>query len=70
MPLKPDHEDYPLMCFLKDYFNYDLLQKAGFWRNGERRTDYHAQSKRICNFFCLNSVFDYATMPPFIKHRK
>lgn len=47
-----------LKRFIKEFFDFGTLRKAGFFTK-EMRNDYYAQAERICKFFGLNTVFEY-----------
>lgn len=49
-----------LRRFLKEFFDYPTLRKAGFFTK-EMRHDYYAQAERLCVFFGFESVFEYAS---------
>lgn len=48
-----------LKCFLKDNFDFSGLKKSGFFPKEMKHTDYEGQAKKICEYFGLESIFDY-----------
>lgn len=47
-----------LKRFIKEFFDFTSLRKAGFFTK-EMRNDYYAQAERICIFFGFDNVFEY-----------
>lgn len=48
-----------LRIYLKDHFDFSTLKKAGFFPKEMKHNDYEGQAKRICEWFGLESIFDY-----------
>lgn len=44
--------------FMKEFFHFPSLRKAGFF-TPEMRGDYYAQAERICVLFSYKSIFEY-----------
>jgi hypothetical protein len=57
---KPLSKEKLLKKFMKEFFNFNELQKAGFFTK-EMKNDYPAQAERICHFFGYKSVFEYGS---------
>jgi hypothetical protein len=51
-----------LKNFIEEFFDYNELQKVGFWK-GISKTDYKAQAERICKYFGLNTIYEYGAEP-------
>ena len=51
-----------LKNFIEEFFDYDELQKVGFWK-GITKTDYKAQAERICKYFGLKTIYEYGAKP-------
>ena len=47
-----------LKGFIKEFFDFTSLRKAGFFTK-EMKNDYYAQAERICKFFGLNNIYEY-----------
>lgn len=50
--------DGVLERFMKEFFPYSELKKAGFFTK-EMKGNYKAQAKRICDYFGYDSVYEY-----------
>lgn len=50
--------DKLLESFMKEFFHYPTLRKAGFFTK-EMRGDYKAQAERVCQFFGYKTVYEY-----------
>lgn len=53
-----DEKDRVLERFMKEFFHYPTLRKAGFFTK-EMRGDYKAQAKRVCDHFGYKTVYEY-----------
>ena len=54
------YEDKELLKnFLKDQFDFKELKKIGFYKKEIKATDYQAQADRICQYFGLETVYQY-----------
>ena len=51
-----------LKNFIEEFFDYNGLQKVGFWK-GISKTDYKAQAERICKYFGLKTIYEYGAEP-------
>jgi len=51
-------KDKVLERFMKEFFHYPTLLKAGFFTK-EMKGDYEAQAKRVCEFFGYETVYEY-----------
>ena len=51
-----------LKNFIEEFFDYDELQKVGFWK-GISKTDYKAQAERICKYFGFKTIYEYGAQP-------
>ncbi len=49
-----------LKKFMKEHFSFTPLRKVGFFTK-EMKNDYEAQAKKICEFFGLESVYEYGS---------
>lgn len=49
-----------LRRFMKEFFPYGLLRKAGFFTK-EMRGDYYAQAERACKWMGLKSIYEYGS---------
>ena len=49
-----------LKRFMKEFFPFGPLKKAGFF-TAEMKNDYYAQAKRVCVFFRYKTVFEYGS---------
>lgn len=47
-----------LVKFIKENFPFNDLKKVGFFTK-EMKGDYNAQSKRVCEYFGYESVYEY-----------
>lgn len=56
--LSDKEKDKVLERFMKEFFPYRPLKKAGFFTK-EMRGDYKAQAKRVCDFFGYETVYEY-----------
>jgi len=45
--------------FLKENFDFKELKKIGFYARNIKEKDYQKQIDRICQFFSLDSIFQY-----------
>jgi hypothetical protein len=43
---------------MKEHFHYPSMEKAGFFTK-EMKGNYEAQSKRVCDFFGFETVYEY-----------
>jgi len=55
-------KDELLKNFIEEFFDYDELQKVGFWK-GISKTDYKSQAERICKYFGLKTIYEYGAEP-------
>lgn len=46
--------------FMKEFFDFDDLQKSGFFTK-EMKNDYQAQAKRVCDYFGYKTVYEYGS---------
>jgi len=53
--------DGVLERFMKEFFPYPELKKAGFFTK-EMKSDYPAQAKRVCDFFGFETVYEYGAI--------
>lgn len=53
-------KDEVLKNFMKEFFPYTELRKAGFFTK-EMKGDYKAQAERVCHFFGYKTVFEYGS---------
>ena len=51
-------KDEVLKRFMREFFPFSPLQKAGFFTK-EMKGDYKSQSKRVCDFFGYETVYEY-----------
>jgi len=51
-------KDMVLQRFMKEFFPFAPLRKAGFFTK-EMRGDYEAQAKRVCEYFGYKTVYEY-----------
>lgn len=51
-------KDMVLQRFMKEFFPFAPLRKAGFFTK-EMRNDYEAQAKRVCERFGYKTVYEY-----------
>lgn len=51
-------KDEVLEKFMKEFFDFNALCKAGFFKK-EMRKDYKAQAERVCKFFGFKTVYEY-----------
>jgi hypothetical protein len=56
------NQDQLLKSFIEEFFDYDALQKVGFW-NGISKDNYQAQAERICQYFGLKTIYEYGAEP-------
>ena len=52
------NSDKVLENFMKEFFPFGPLKKAGFFTK-EMRGDYKAQSERVCKYFGYKSIYEY-----------
>lgn len=60
MKIPYDHPDKVLERFMKEFFPFGPLRKAGFFTK-EMKGDYKAQAARVCQFFGYKTVYEYGT---------
>ena len=48
-----------LKKFLEEFFDFEELKKTGFYNTTIKKTDYEAQSDRICKFFGYKTVYEF-----------
>ena len=48
--------------YLKDNFDFKELKSVKFFDDTISETDYEKQINRICEYFEINSIFDYETI--------
>jgi len=58
LELTQKEKDKVLERFMKEFFPYGPLQKAGFFTK-EMRGDYKAQAARVCQWFGFKTVYEY-----------
>lgn len=51
--------DKVLKAYMKQHFDFSTLKKVGFYPKDMKHTDYEGQAKRVCEFFGLESIYDY-----------
>lgn len=51
-------EDQLLKDFMREFFPFNDLVKAGFFTK-EMRGDYKTQAERVCKFFGYKTVYEY-----------
>lgn len=51
-----------LKTFIEEFFDYDELQKAGFWK-GIKKNECELQAERIRTFFGLKTIYEYRVEP-------
>mgnify|MGYP001547740347 FL=1 len=49
-----------LKRFMKEFFPYSILRKAGLFTK-EMRGDYYAQAVRVCNQMGLSTIYEYGS---------
>lgn len=54
--------DNKLKDFMEEHFSFSDLKKSGFFPKEMKFNDYEGQAKRVCDFFELDSVYDYANI--------
>lgn len=47
-----------LKRFMKEFFPFSPLRKAGFFKP-EMKGDYYAQAEKVCKWFGFKTVFEY-----------
>lgn len=52
-------KDEVLKNFMLEFFDFDVLKKAGFYGKHIKRKDYKAQAERVCQWFGYKTVFEY-----------
>lgn len=57
-PAKGGKDPELLKRFMKEFFPYSELRKAGFFTK-EMSGDYYAQAVRVCNRMGLGSIYEY-----------
>ena len=57
-----DDNEKLLKNFIEEFFDYDELQKVGFWGRISK-TDYKKQAERICKYFGLKTIYEYGSEP-------
>lgn len=50
--------DHLLKEYMLEHFNFRSLKRIGFYKD-VKASDYTEQAKRVCEFFGLESVFEY-----------
>lgn len=54
----------PIDAKLKDFmlanFDFRTLKEFGFWPKGTKANDYETQAHRVCKFFRLENIYQYA----------
>jgi hypothetical protein len=58
MELSDKEKDKVLERFMKEFFPFNALKKAGFFTK-EMKGDYKAQAKAVCDHFGYETVFQY-----------
>jgi len=53
-------DDILLEKFMKEFFDFNSLLKAGFFTK-EMRRDYKAQAERVCHLFGYKTVYEYGS---------
>lgn len=56
----PQPQDKVLENFMKEFFSFTELKKAGFFSK-QMKGDYAAQAKKVCDFFGYETVYEYAS---------
>lgn len=54
-------KDNKLKEFMQDHFDFSTLKKVGIFK-GLKFNDYEGQAEVICNFFSLESIYDYTNI--------
>ncbi len=54
-----DEKDEVLERFMKEFFDFNTLKKAGFYGEEIKKSDYKAQAERVCQFFGYKTVYEY-----------
>lgn len=76
--MKPEEKAEVLKNFMEEFFPFDELQEAGFFKP-EMKGDYQAQADRACRYFGFETVYEYGAMearchltvgPPFSEPPK
>lgn len=52
--------DKQLKEFMNEHFDFSTLKKAGVFPKEMKFNDYEGQAARICHFFSLKSIYEYA----------
>lgn len=58
MKTKTSNKDKTLENWMKEFFPFAPLLKAGFFTK-EMKGDYKAQAERVCKFFGFETVYEY-----------
>lgn len=58
--MKPKKDNGVLKRFMKEFFPFNDLLKAGFF-TPEMKGDYEAQAKRVCEYFGFETVYEYGS---------
>lgn len=53
-------EDKVLENFMKEFFDFNMLLKAGFFTKKMKR-NYKAQADKVCHFFGYKTVYEYGS---------
>jgi|SRR6185369_17755025 hypothetical protein len=54
-------KDTKLKEFMQDHFDFKTMKKVVFFK-GIKFNDYEAQAAKVCHFFGLESIYDYANI--------
>lgn len=57
--LRKNHQPIALRAFLEEHFDYSWLKKTGIYSKDLKRNDYEGQAKRLCEWWGLESIYDY-----------
>jgi len=52
-------EKKALKSFMKAHFDFSGLKQVGFFPKEMKHTDYEGQAKKICEYFGLESIYEY-----------
>lgn len=62
-PLTEKEKDEVLERFMKEFFPFSVFSKKGWFFTKEMKGDYKAQAKKVCEYFALESVYEYGSKP-------
>jgi hypothetical protein len=57
-----------LKQFIQDNIPFHELKQAGFFNADLEETDYESIAARVCTFFGLKSIYQYASILNVIEH--